>query len=84
MGRHDDLWGWTCSPAAKAIQSVFKDDVPFDKYCNIQSAGWYAGLIQVGAMVLSGVIFALAWRRRGVKKVVGRGVVTERLVRDEY
>jgi Ca2+/Na+ antiporter len=31
-----DLWGWTCSPAATAIQKEFAGEVDFNKFCNIQ------------------------------------------------
>jgi hypothetical protein len=34
-GKHDDLWGWTCSAPAKAIQKDFAE-VPFDRFCTIQ------------------------------------------------
>jgi hypothetical protein len=81
-GKHNDLWGWTCSGAAKAIQESFHE-VPFDQYCNIQTAGWYAGLIQVGAMVLSAIILALAYRRKGVKKQARRSM-DERLTPHRY
>lgn len=33
----NDLWGWTCSAPAKALQTVFHDVVPFNTYCNIQA-----------------------------------------------
>jgi putative Mn2+ efflux pump MntP len=82
QGKHDDLWGWTCSGPAKAIQETFHE-VPFDKYCNIQSASWYAGLVQVGAMVLSAIIFLLAWRRKQVKKQVRRSM-SDRLTPHQY
>jgi hypothetical protein len=32
----NDLWGWTCGPAARAIQKEFADQVQFNTYCNIQ------------------------------------------------
>jgi hypothetical protein len=35
-GKSDDLWGWTCSPAARAIQKEFAGEVDFDKFCNVQ------------------------------------------------
>lgn len=34
-GKFKDLWGWTCSPAAKALQDVLVG-VNFDQYCTIQ------------------------------------------------
>lgn len=35
-GKSNDLWGWTCSPAAKLIQKEFAEDVDFNQYCNVQ------------------------------------------------
>lgn len=71
-GKHNDLWGWTCSAAADAIQHAFVDEVPFDKFCTVQAASWYAGLVQVGAMVLSVIIFLMTGRRRTTKGAVKR------------
>ena len=34
-GRFTDLWGWTCSPAAEAIQGEV-DNVDFGMYCTVQ------------------------------------------------
>jgi hypothetical protein len=38
-GKSNDLWGWTCSPAAQQIQEDFKDQVDFQSYCNTQVRG---------------------------------------------
>lgn len=35
-GKSNDLWGWTCSPAAQKIQKEFAGEVDFDRFCNIQ------------------------------------------------
>jgi hypothetical protein len=35
-GKSNDLWGWTCSPAAMKIQKEFAGVVDFDKFCNVQ------------------------------------------------
>lgn len=35
-GKSDDLWGWTCSAGARAIQKEFVGEVDFDRFCNIQ------------------------------------------------
>lgn len=66
-GKSDDLWGWTCSPAARALQGEFKTEVDFGKYCDVQSAGWAVGLAQVGAGVLTVVVYVLVVRRRESK-----------------
>jgi hypothetical protein len=71
-GKHNDLWGWTCSAPAEALQNTFKDVVPFERFCDIQTAGWYAGLVQIGAILLSIVIWILVWRRKKSKAVVRR------------
>lgn len=34
-GKFWDLWGWTCSQDAAALQAVV-DDVDFEKYCGMQ------------------------------------------------
>jgi hypothetical protein len=34
-GKSNDLWGWTCSPLAKAIQKDF-GEVDFDMFCTVQ------------------------------------------------
>jgi len=78
-GKNNDLWGWTCSGAARAIQKAFEKEVPFDKYCNVQTASWYAGLVQIGAMILSIIIYLLAVRRMQAKQVVRRSM-SDRLI----
>jgi hypothetical protein len=35
-GKSNDLWGWTCSAAARAIQKEFVGEVDFDKFCSVQ------------------------------------------------
>ena len=71
-GKHNDLWGWTCSPAAQNIQKVFASEVPFNRYCNIQTAGWAAGLLEVGVLGTSLIVYALMVRRGQSKKLVRR------------
>jgi len=69
-GKPNDLWGWTCSAAAKEIQDIFKDDVNFDKFCHTQSASFYAGIVQVAVGALTIITYLFVIRRRKVKKVV--------------
>jgi hypothetical protein len=35
-GKSNDLWGWTCSAGARAIQKEFVGDIDFGRYCNVQ------------------------------------------------
>ncbi|KIW00912.1 uncharacterized protein PV09_07657 [Verruconis gallopava] len=83
-GKHNDLWGWTCSGPASALQQTFKDVVSFDSYCNIQTSSWYAGLVQVGALILSLSIVILAWKRRKSKKNVRRSAARAAEGREDY
>ncbi|CAN9087560.1 unnamed protein product [Alternaria sp. RS040] len=38
-GKSNDLWGWTCSAGARAIQKEFVGDIDFGRYCNVQFPG---------------------------------------------
>ncbi|KAH7394232.1 hypothetical protein DE146DRAFT_661185 [Phaeosphaeria sp. MPI-PUGE-AT-0046c] len=68
QGKHTDLWGWTCSGPAKQIQKEFAQQVDFNQYCVIQSASWYIGLAQVGAALLTIVIYVFVYMRTKSKK----------------
>ena len=35
-GKSNDLWGWTCSAGARAIQKEFVGDIDFGRYCDVQ------------------------------------------------
>jgi hypothetical protein len=35
-GKSNDLWGWTCSAGARAIQKEFVGEINFERYCNVQ------------------------------------------------
>ncbi|KAG9192424.1 hypothetical protein G6011_11158 [Alternaria panax] len=69
-GKSNDLWGWTCSAGARAIQKEFVGDVDFGRYCNVQSVSWYIGIVQASAALLTVLIYVLVYLRRGTKKEV--------------
>ncbi|KAH7095277.1 hypothetical protein FB567DRAFT_512214 [Paraphoma chrysanthemicola] len=69
-GKSNDLWGWTCSAGARAIQKEFAKDVDFGMYCNVQSVSWYIGLAQAGAALLTVVIYVMVFMRRRSKRRV--------------
>ncbi|KAH6637485.1 hypothetical protein C7974DRAFT_142163 [Boeremia exigua] len=69
-GKSDDLWGWTCSAAARLVQKEFAGEVDFNRYCDVQSASWYIGLAQVGAGVLTVGIYVMVFVRRKSKRRV--------------
>ncbi|XPS68290.1 hypothetical protein M3J09_000582 [Ascochyta lentis] len=71
-GKSNDLWGWTCSPGARAIQKEFAGEIDFNRFCNVQSASWYVGLVQVAASLLTVVVYVLVFRRRESKRRVQR------------
>ena len=77
-GIHNDLWGWTCSPAAQILQPVFDDQLNFKTFCNIQAASFCIGLVQVGAIILTIVIYIFATRRLQSKKAVRRSMTTQK------
>ncbi|KAK5693838.1 hypothetical protein LTR17_024989 [Elasticomyces elasticus] len=57
-GHFQDLWGWTCSPAAEKIQSVVTD-VNFSKYCTLQTSSFYTGAVNVVTTLISVSIYLL-------------------------
>jgi hypothetical protein len=71
-GKSNDLWGWTCSPAAQVIQKDFAKEVDFNMYCNVQSASWYVGLARAAAALLTVVIYVMVYRRKQSKRRVQR------------
>jgi hypothetical protein len=78
-GKSNDIWGWTCSAGARAIQKEFVGDIDFGKYCNVQSVSWYIGIVQASAALLTVVIYVLVYLRRGTKREV-----EQRLKMSEY
>ncbi|KAF2031857.1 hypothetical protein EK21DRAFT_26811, partial [Setomelanomma holmii] len=69
-GKSNDLWGWTCSAGARAIQKEFAKEIDFERYCNVQSVSWYIGLLQAGAALLTVVINVMVFMRRRSKRRV--------------
>jgi hypothetical protein len=41
--------------------------VDFGRFCSVQNVSWYAGIVQVGAALLTVVIYALVYMRRRTK-----------------
>ncbi|MCJ1379940.1 hypothetical protein MMC17_003043 [Xylographa soralifera] len=59
----NDLWGWTCSDKADQIQDQFQAVVDFDNFCNVQSYAWIFSIAQAAALIVTGAVYYLAWRR---------------------
>ncbi|KAF2500606.1 hypothetical protein BU16DRAFT_523389 [Lophium mytilinum] len=60
-GKSNDLWGWTCSAAAREIQHVFHDDVNFDKFCKTQVSSLFLRDAAFDADVSSPFHFTQGW-----------------------
>jgi hypothetical protein len=67
-GKPNDLWGWTCSAAARAIQKEFTHEVNFDQYCTTQSVSFYIGIVQAAAAAFTVITYILVFMRRKSKK----------------
>ncbi|MCJ1390632.1 hypothetical protein MMC18_003493 [Xylographa bjoerkii] len=59
----NDLWGWTCSDKADQIQDQFQAVVDFNNFCNVQSYAWILSIAQAVALIVTGAVYYLAWRR---------------------
>ncbi|RMY76715.1 hypothetical protein D0863_01786 [Hortaea werneckii] len=70
-GKFRDLWGWTCSQDAAALQAVM-DDVDFEKYCGLQTASFNLGISNVAQAVLALVLYIFVFLRVRSKKRVQR------------
>ncbi|CAN9155690.1 unnamed protein product [Alternaria alternata] len=54
-GKSNDLWGWTCSAGARAIQKEFVGDIDFGRYCNVQYArSLPARICMTGLLLVAG------------------------------
>ncbi|MCJ1414771.1 hypothetical protein MMC32_001099 [Xylographa parallela] len=59
----NDLWGWTCSDKADQIQDQFQAVIDFNNFCNVQSYAWILSIAQAVALIVTGAVYYLAWRR---------------------
>jgi ABC-type glycerol-3-phosphate transport system permease component len=74
QGIHNDLWGWTCSPAAQLLQPVFDEQVNFNTYCDVQAVSFYIGLVQIGAVIFTIVLYGFALKRLQSKKKIWKSL----------
>ncbi|MCJ1286011.1 hypothetical protein MMC26_005353 [Xylographa opegraphella] len=66
----NDLWGWSCSDAADQIQDQFQAVIDFNNFCNLQSYAWILSIAQAVALILTGAVYYLAWRRLKHKEMM--------------
>ncbi|KAK3049600.1 hypothetical protein LTR09_009021 [Extremus antarcticus] len=70
-GKFRDLWGWSCSEAANAIQEQVTN-VNFEQYCSIQTTSFFTGIANTVAGLLSALIYVYAIVRMRSKKKIQR------------
>jgi len=67
-----DLWGWSCSLNADAIQEEVKAFMDFGKLCTIQTGAWYTSIIEAVVYFVTFVVAILMVRRAAHKKKIAR------------
>jgi len=67
-----DLWGWSCSPNADAIQKEVQAFMDFGRLCTIQTGAWYTSIIEAVVYFITFIIVILMVRRASHKKKLER------------
>ncbi|KAF6224522.1 hypothetical protein HO133_011099 [Letharia lupina] len=62
-GVSNDLWGWSCSTEATALQSEFNGVVHFSSLCSVQSKSWEVSLAEVVAKIVFAVGHYVIYRK---------------------
>ncbi|KAK3045213.1 hypothetical protein LTS18_014312, partial [Coniosporium uncinatum] len=71
-----DLWSYTCSADARALQRANAfPEIDYADYCRSQGYGWYTGLAQAGSSLVLFVVYLWC-----LSRVRGRRVLMDRLV----
>jgi len=67
-----DLWGWSCSPNADAIQAEVKAFMDFGQLCTIQQGAWYTSIIEAAVYFATFLVVIFMLRRAAYKKKIER------------
>jgi len=67
----NDLWGYSCSDQADAIQAQVQSYINFNTLCLTQTGAWYSSIIEVALYVLDIAIIIAMLKRRQYKRKVG-------------
>jgi len=67
-----DLWGYTCSDRADAIQAKFSSFMNFGQLCMVQNGAWYASIIEAIGYGLTFVLTLLILKRASHKKKLAK------------
>ncbi|MCJ1375433.1 hypothetical protein MMC20_006668 [Loxospora ochrophaea] len=60
---NDDLWGWSCTDEANAIQQEFRTTVNFTFLCNTQSYSWQLSIVETAAKVIYATVQFIIYRK---------------------
>ncbi|CAD6572330.1 MAG: hypothetical protein ASARMPREDX12_005118 [Alectoria sarmentosa] len=62
-GVNNDLWGWSCSTEATALQPEFSGVVNFSSLCSVQSRSWEVSIAEVVAKILFAIGHFVIYRK---------------------
>ncbi|KAH8686073.1 hypothetical protein BGZ60DRAFT_396834 [Tricladium varicosporioides] len=68
----NDLWGYSCSDKADAIQEQVKDFIDFGKLCTMQEGTWFVSIIEAIVYLLTFIITVWMVRRASTKRKIGK------------
>lgn len=75
-GRDDDIWGWSCSPKAQAIQAQFADVISFKPLCRAQSHSWRLSVAEFAFRILFAILMFVLSRKK--ERVEARKTLADR------
>ncbi|KAG9230224.1 hypothetical protein BJ875DRAFT_162689 [Amylocarpus encephaloides] len=67
-----DLWGYSCSARADAIQEQVKSFLDFGKLCTMQQGSWFISIVEAIVYFLTFVVTIFMLRRASHKKKIGK------------
>jgi len=67
-----DLWGYSCSGSADAIQEQVQSFLDFGKLCTAQTYTWYTSIVQAGSYLLTFILLLLVLKRSSGKKKMAK------------
>ncbi|KAF4624490.1 hypothetical protein G7Y89_g13682 [Cudoniella acicularis] len=68
----NDLWGYSCSDKADAVQEQVQSFLDFGKLCTMQQGTWFISIIEAGVYLLTLIVTIFMVRRASTKKKLGK------------
>jgi len=68
----NDLWGYSCSDKADAIQMAVQNEMNFGTLCTVQTGSWYSSIIETLTYLLNFALTMMVFRRAIHKKKLTR------------